>query len=77
MVNYGVNFLITEKVEVNGPNTNTIFEFLKHSLPGLLGSEDIKWNFTKFLINKEGIPVKRYASATEPQDIEEDILKLL
>lgn len=54
LVNYGVSFLITEKIEVNGPNTHPIFKYLKESLPGILGTEDIKWNFTKFLIDKMG-----------------------
>jgi glutathione peroxidase len=77
LVNYGVTFLITEKVEVNGPNQTVLFEYLKQSLPGLLGSEDIKWNFTKFLIDRSGTPVKRYAPTTEPAEIEPDILNLL
>jgi glutathione peroxidase len=77
LVNYGVTFLITEKVEVNGPNQTALFEYLKQSLPGLLGSEDIKWNFTKFLIDKSGTPIKRYAPTTEPSEIEPDILNLL
>jgi len=77
LVNYGVTFLITEKVDVNGPNAHPIFEFLKHSLPGILGFEDIKWNFTKFLLDRKGKPVKRYAPTVEPADIEGDILELL
>ncbi len=77
LVNYGVTFLITEKVEVNGPNTNPVFKLLKESLPGMLGFEEIKWNFTKFLIDKNGKVVKRYAPTTEPIDIEGDIIELL
>jgi glutathione peroxidase len=77
LVNYGVSFLITEKVEVNGQNSTPIFEFLKHSLPGLIGMEDIKWNFTKFLIDKTGLPFKRYAPTTEPSHLDEDINNLL
>ena len=77
LVNYGVSFLITEKVDVNGQNENEIFKYLKSSLPGILGSEDVKWNFTKFLIDKEGNPVKRYASTAEPKDLEGDVKELL
>lgn len=77
LVNYGVSFLITEKIEVNGENTHPIFKYLKESLPGILGTKDIKWNFTKFLIGKDGIPVKRFASTLEPKDIEEEISELL
>lgn len=77
LVNYGVTFLVTEKVEVNGENTSPIFKYLKSSLPGFLGSQDIKWNFSKFLIDRNGIPTKRFASATEPAAIENDIRALL
>ena len=77
LVNYGVSFFITEKVEVNGPSTHPIFEYLKESLPGLLGSEDIKWNFTKFLIDKNGTPMKRFAPTVEPSEMEEEIKDLL
>lgn len=77
LVNYGVSFLITEKVDVNGENASPIFELLKQSLPGIMGTEDIKWNFTKFLINKNGNPLKRYASSFEPTDIATDIEELL
>ncbi len=77
LINYGVSFLITEKVEVNGPNTHPIFAYLKDALPGILGMNDIKWNFTKFIIDRNGKPFKRYASATEPADMEKDIVELL
>jgi len=77
LANYGVTFPITEKVEVNGPETTPIFGFLKESLPGLLGLEDIKWNFTKFLIDPSGKPFMRYASTLKPADMESDIKKLL
>jgi glutathione peroxidase len=77
LVNYGVTFIITEKVDVNGENENEIFKFLKHSLPGILGSEDVKWNFTKFLVDKNGNPAKRYAPTVEPKDMEGDIEELL
>ena len=72
-----MTFLITQKVDVNGENESEIFKYLKSALPGILGSEDVKWNFTKFLIDKEGNPVKRYAPTTEPKDLEGDIEELL
>ena len=77
LVNYGVSFLITQKVDVNGQGAAEIFSFLKHALPGILGFEDVKWNFTKFLIDRNGNPIKRYASALEPTDMKGDILKLI
>ncbi len=75
-LNYGVTFQLTEKVDVNGENTNPIFKLLKEALPGTLGKK-IKWNFTKFLITSEGKPYKRYAPTTKPMKIENDILKLI
>jgi glutathione peroxidase len=77
LINYGVTFRITHKIDVNGGNTDPIFVFLKDALPGLLGSKDIKWNFGKFLIDKQGLPYKRYAPTTEPKELEKDIIKLL
>ena len=75
-INHGVTFQLTEKIEVNGKNTHPIYKYLKGELGGFLGSK-IKWNFTKFLIDRNGIPVKRYAPTTKPQEIEVDIQKLL
>ena len=75
--NYKVTFPIFEKVDVNGENSHPLFNYLKKSAPGVLGTEAIKWNFTKFLINREGQVVNRYASATTPQNIRSDIEKLL
>jgi len=77
LVNYGLSFLVTQKVDVNGDNSSPIFSYLKESLPGMFGSEDIKWNFTKFLIDKTGKPFRRYAPATEPENMTDDIEKLL
>jgi glutathione peroxidase len=77
LINYGVKFLITEKVDVNGPNTTPVFAHLKESLPGILGLKDIKWNFTKFLIAKDGTPAKRFAPADEPSSMAKDIEELL
>jgi glutathione peroxidase len=77
LVNYGVTFPMMHKVDVNGPNTDPIFVYLKNCLPGLLGMKDIKWNFGKFLIGKDGVPVKRFAPTTEPKGLEKDIQNLL
>ena len=77
LVNYGVKFVMTSKVDVNGDKTDPIFQYLKESLPGLLGMKDIKWNFTKFLIDKNGQPSKRFAPTDEPLGMVKDIEKLL
>jgi glutathione peroxidase len=77
LLNYGVTFTITHKVDVNGKNTDPIFAYLKDALPGLLGLKDIKWNFGKFLIDRDGLPYKRYAPTTEPKDLVADIELLL
>jgi len=74
---FNVSFPVFEKVEVNGENTHPLYEYLKKEKPGLLGSEKIKWNFTKFLIGKDGEPVKRYAPQAKPSDLEDDIENLL
>ena len=75
-LNYGVTFPLFKKIEVNGTNTHEVFDYLKKSLPGLMGN-DIKWNFTKFLIDTEGKPVKRYASTVKPEKLVKDIRPLL
>ncbi len=75
-LNYGVTFTMFEKIEVNGTNTHPIYQFLKQEAKGLFGSE-IKWNFTKFLIDREGNVVKRYAPTVKPSKIATDIEKLL
>ena len=74
---FGVTFPVFQKTDVNGLHTHPFFEYLKAAAPGLLGTEAIKWNFTKFLIDRYGLPVKRYASTTSPKNIREDIKKLL
>ena len=74
---FGVTFPVFQKTDVNGLHTHPFFEYLKAAAPGLLGTEAIKWNFTKFLIDRNGLPVKRYASTTSPKNIREDIKKLL
>ena len=76
LINHGVTFQLTEKVDVNGKNTHPVFEYLKKEQGGFLGSK-IKWNFTKFLVNKEGEVIERYAPTTTPDKIEADIRKLL
>jgi len=75
-INHGVTFQLTEKVDVNGKDTNEVFKYLKSNLGGILGSK-IKWNFTKFLISPEGKPLKRFAPITVPSKIEKDIIKAL
>lgn len=74
---FGVTFPIFQKIDVNGANAHPLFEYLKTAAPGLLGTEAIKWNFTKFLVNRNGLPVKRYASASSPSSISADIKELL
>ena len=75
--NYGVSFPMFEKVDVNGDNAHPVFKFLKSESPGLLGTEAIKWNFTKFLINRDGKVIKRYAPTDKPEAIRKDIEALL
>lgn len=76
-INYGVSFPLSTKVEVNGDNTHPVFEYLKRQAPGVLGSQGIKWNFTKFLVTKDSEVVTRYASATTPKAIADDIINAL
>jgi glutathione peroxidase len=75
--NYDVSFPMFAKIEVNGENAHPLYRLLKHAAPGILGSEAIKWNFTKFLIDREGRVVKRFAPNDTPQAIAEDIEALL
>lgn len=76
-LNYGVSFPVLGKVDVNGENTDPLFKWLKSSAPGVLGTEMIKWNFTKFLVGKNGEVLKRYAPQEEPMAIADDIAKAL
>jgi len=76
-LNYGVKFPMFGKIDVNGANAHPLYKFLTSTKPGILGTEGIKWNFTKFLVDKHGEPVKRYASTTKPEDIAADVEKLL
>ena len=75
-MNYGVTFTMFDKIDVNGANTHPLYKYLKSQKKSLLGAE-ISWNFTKFLIDKEGNVVKRYLPNTKPQDLKKDIEKLL
>ena len=74
--NYGVDFTMFDKVDVNGKDAHPIFDYLKDELGGTLGKK-IKWNFTKFLIGKDGQPIKRFAPTKKPKDIEKSIQKAL
>ena len=76
-VNFGVTFPMFAKIEVNGENTHPLYAYLKHEAAGLLGTEAIKWNFTKFLVDRDGEVVERYAPATKPEDLAAAIEALL
>ncbi len=69
LINYGVSFPMFEKIEVNGPNAHPLFRFLKKKLPGWFGSR-IKWNFTKFVVGRDGQPLKRFSTSTTPEKME-------
>ena len=75
--NFGVTFPLFSKIDVNGTGAHPLFQHLKKSAPGLLGTEAIKWNFTKFLVKKDGSVYKRYAPSTAPEELVADIEKLL
>ena len=75
-LNYGVTFPLSEKIEVNGSNAHPVYKYLKSELKGKL-NDSIKWNFTKFLIDRDGMPYKRFSSAVEPEDIKPYISELL
>jgi glutathione peroxidase len=75
--NYGVTFPLFAKVDVNGAHAHPLFQHLKQEAPGLMGTQAIKWNFTKFLVGKDGRVVKRYAPSTAPHELLGDIEKLL
>ena len=73
---YNVSFNIFNKINVNGDEAEPFYDFLKIERPGILGTKNIKWNFSKFLVNKNGDVVNRYGPTTKPEDIESDIVKL-
>lgn len=76
-LNYDVKFPLFAKVDVNGSDAAPLYQFLKKEKKGLLGTEAIKWNFTKFLVDREGQVIKRYAPTDKPEDIKNDLSKLL
>jgi glutathione peroxidase len=76
-LNYDVTFPLFAKIEVNGENAAPLYNYLKQEKKGILGSEAIKWNFTKFLVNQEGKVIKRYAPTDKPEDIKKEIEKML
>ena len=74
---YDVTFPMFSKIEVNGPDAHPLYRHLKAARPGLLGTEAVKWNFTKFLVGRDGTVLRRYAPTDTPEDIESDIIPLL
>ncbi len=76
-LNFGVKFPLFSKIDVNGDKAHPLYKYLTKDLPGILGTEGIKWNFTKFLVDREGNPVKRYGSGDKPEGMQKDIEKLL
>jgi glutathione peroxidase len=74
---YDVTFPVFAKIEVNGPQADPLYEYMKKAAPGLMGLTSIKWNFTKFLVDRNGKVVRRYAPTTKPEDIARDIESLL
>lgn len=76
-VNYGVSFPMFAKIDVNGANTHPLYQYLKNEKRGIAGTEAIKWNFTKFLVDRQGNVVERYAPATAPASITKEILSYL
>lgn len=76
-LNYGVSFPMFSKIDVNGSDAHPLYTYMKSQAKGLLGSKNVKWNFTKFLVNREGQVIERYAPNDKPESIKADILKLL
>jgi len=76
-LNYGVSFPMFAKIDVNGADTHPLYDFLKRQKPGVLGTKNIKWNFTKFLVDRAGNVVGRFAPTTKPEDIDAAIRKVL
>jgi glutathione peroxidase len=72
-MNFGVNFPVFSKIEVNGPNADPLYGFLKKEAPGIMGTEAIKWNFTKFLVSKDGKVLNRFAPMDKPESLEKEI----
>lgn len=76
-INFGLSFPVMAKIDVNGDNATPLYEWLKAEAPGILGTRKIKWNFTKFLIGRDGKVVRRYAPTVKPEQLEADIVGLL
>ncbi|WP_018132731.1 glutathione peroxidase [Effusibacillus pohliae] len=76
-LNYGVTFPLFEKIHVNGPDAHPLFVYLSEHAPGILNTKAIKWNFTKFLVDRKGQVVKRYAPSVSPDKLEPDVRRLL
>ncbi|KAM0788249.1 hypothetical protein ACM66B_001400 [Microbotryomycetes sp. NB124-2] len=76
-LNYGVSFPMMKKSDVNGANTNEVFQYLKPRAKGVLGTTLVKWNFSKWIIDRNGTVVHRYSPTTKPEDLEKDVEKLL
>ena len=76
-INFGLSFPLMAKIDVNGSGAPPLYDWMKSEAPGLMGTRSIKWNFTKFLIGRDGKVVRRYAPTDKPEDIEEDIVALL
>ena len=74
---FGIKFPVFDKIDVNGETAHPLYKYLKSEAPGLLGSKAIKWNFTKFLVNKDGKVLKRFAPTDKPESIQKEIKKLL
>ncbi|WP_068816977.1 glutathione peroxidase [Phormidesmis priestleyi] len=75
--NFGVSFPLFQKIEVNGSSIHPLYQYLTKAVPGIFGTEGIKWNFTKFLVDRSGKVVKRYPSTAKPEDLAKDIQALL
>ncbi len=76
-VNFGLSFPLMGKVEVNGPGASPLYDWMKQAAPGVMGTKSVKWNFTKFLIGRDGKVVRRYAPTDKPERLERDIEALL
>ncbi|MFC4260387.1 glutathione peroxidase [Marinobacter lacisalsi] len=76
-LNYGVSFPMFSKLQVNGADAHPLYRLLKEEAPGMMGSKKVKWNFTKFLVNRDGQVVRRYPPTAKPEAIRDDIVELL
>jgi len=76
-VNFGLSFPLMGKIEVNGPGASPLYDWMKKEAPGVMGTKSVKWNFTKFLIGRDGKVVRRYAPTDKPEALEKDIQALL